>query len=158
MSPARSVSMSQFQPAGAPPAMTSLRTALLLLVSLFAFTGCAPAIGDGCNNSTDCSVNGDRICDIAQPGGYCTVRGCDPDTCPDNSVCVAFRFEPARTAESWCMDRCKSDGACRQSAGYRCVGADDERLLEGEEMLAQVIDREGDGAEGQFCAAVATPD
>ena len=122
--------MSHFTPAEAPPAMGSLRIALLLALSLFALSGCAPAIGDSCSNSTDCSVNGDRVCDIAQPGGYCTVRGCDPDTCPGTAVCVAFRFEPLRTAETWCMDRCKSDGACRQGAGYRCVGADDEREIE----------------------------
>src|SRR5258705_13828561 len=50
--------------------------------------GCSPKIGDKCSVSTDCSVQGDRLCDPTQPGGYCTVFNCEPDRCPDESVCV----------------------------------------------------------------------
>ncbi|HKO50071.1 MAG TPA: hypothetical protein VJV79_20210, partial [Polyangiaceae bacterium] len=34
--------------------------------------GCTPKIGDDCSVSTNCSTTGDRLCDITQPGGYCT--------------------------------------------------------------------------------------
>ena len=53
------------------PALPSLprtpaRSALLALaLGLLSVAGCAPEIGDKCSVSTDCSVNGDRICDTA---------------------------------------------------------------------------------------------
>jgi hypothetical protein len=123
--------------------------------------GCAPEIGDSCNNSTDCSVDGERVCDIAQPKGYCTVRGCDPDTCPDGALCVEFRYDPQRTAETWCMKKCGGDGACRQGAGYRCVRPTDEGRIEemmdpmgsNEDSTARIIDLERGEGKG-FCAAV----
>src|SRR5690242_18467125 len=47
-------------------------------------TGCKPKIGDECKTSTDCSVTGDRLCDITQPSGYCTIFNCEePGSCPD---------------------------------------------------------------------------
>jgi hypothetical protein len=51
---------------------------------------CSSSIGDGCSLSSDCSSSGDRICDTNSPGGYCTILGCDYDTCPDEAVCVRF--------------------------------------------------------------------
>jgi hypothetical protein len=59
----------------------------------FAAAGCGDEIGDGCSLSSECSTRGDRFCDTTQPGGYCTVIGCDHDTCPEEAVCV--RFFPA---------------------------------------------------------------
>ena len=115
------------------PALPSLprtpaRSVLLALaLGLLSVAGCAPEIGDKCSVSTDCSVNGDRICDTAQPGGYCTVQGCDPDSCPNGGVCVEWRFEPSRTTATYCMSRCRS--SCRN--GYECVADDDERLESG---------------------------
>lgn len=54
--------------------------------------GCGAEIGDSCERSIDCSPDGDRICDRSEssPGGYCTVRGCDYESCPDDAVCVRF--------------------------------------------------------------------
>jgi hypothetical protein len=66
------------------------------LVPLLAcLVGCSHAIGDACGNNVDCSIAGDRFCDIAPPGGYCTVEGCGvtsdgKDTCPGDSVCIRF--------------------------------------------------------------------
>lgn len=60
----------------------------LLLCALLA--ACGDEIGDECSLSSDCSQAGDRFCDNTQPGGYCTVVGCDYDTCPEESVCVRF--------------------------------------------------------------------
>ncbi len=115
-------------------------------------TGCAPEIGDGCNSSADCSVNGDRICDLAYPGGYCTVAGCDTDTCPDGAVCVEWRFSPDRTAASYCMASCGGDGDCR--GDYACMQDADERLVDGEgERIARVLDSDAD-RNPRFCVAV----
>ena len=134
------------------PASRHLR---LLRAALFAFAvsavGCAPAIGDSCQNSTDCSANGDRICDTAQPGGYCTIIGCDPDSCPGTHVCVEWRFEPSRTAVTYCMRNCNKCGR----TGYECVNTDDDRLQDDNgEPIARVID--SDRRNARFCAAVST--
>ncbi len=104
----------------------SLRRSLVLSLVPFALialaSGCAPRIGDGCYSQTNCSINGDRVCDITQPGGYCTVFDCSPDTCPDDSVCVRFEPDTARLSRNVCMRRCGSDGDCRTGSGYHCVG------------------------------------
>jgi hypothetical protein len=64
---------------------------LLILLAMLAGTiACAHHIGDGCSLSTDCSPNGDRICDLDSPGGYCTVPGCEYDNCPQEAICVRF--------------------------------------------------------------------
>lgn len=84
-----------------------------------ALVGCAPQIGDGCAGSTNCSINGDRLCDLTQPGGACIVYDCEPNQCPDNAVCVRFNPEPQRLSVTACMRRCGSDSDCRGE--YRCV-------------------------------------
>jgi hypothetical protein len=97
-----------------------------LLASLGVLAGCSPKIGDKCTVSTDCSVQGDRLCDPTQPGGYCTIFNCEPNKCPDEAVCVAFN-EPScsspalsrRFQRTFCMAVCESDGDCR--AGYQCL-------------------------------------
>src|SRR5208283_3625811 len=57
-------------------------------LAAFALAGCTPAIGDRCTLSTDCSVQGTRICDTTQPNGYCTIIPCTGNSCPDNAACV----------------------------------------------------------------------
>src|SRR5262245_45717640 len=101
-------------------------------------TGCSPKIGDKCSVSTDRSVQGDRLCDPSQPGGYCTVFNCEPNGCPDESVCVAFNeascSSPAlsrRFQRTFCMATCGSDGDCR--AGHK-------RLDTSTDPLRQVVD------------------
>jgi hypothetical protein len=101
-----------------------LAFALLGLVS-----GCTPDIGAACTTSTNCSSQGDRTCDTTMPGGYCTIPNCEPDTCPSEASCVAFRQWPSAVAacqdptdtrmlRTFCMVRCESNGDCR--AGYSC--------------------------------------
>jgi len=128
------------------PLLPSAALALAL-----ALMGCAPEIGDDCSSSVDCSVNGDRICDAAQPGGYCSVANCEEGTCPEDAVCVEFRYEPARLAESWCMAPCEGDDDCREADGYRCIHA--SQLMEGDAHIARVLDGGGDDGR-RFCAAV----
>jgi hypothetical protein len=67
--------------------VTRLFPAALLAV---AAAGCGDKIGDACSISSECSSQGDRLCDVTSPGGYCTIVGCDFDTCPDDSVCIRF--------------------------------------------------------------------
>lgn len=94
--------------------------------------GCQPDIGDSCSTNVECSATGDRTCDTSQPGGYCTIFGCDPKTCPtDESICVSFnnalstvpgcqnlnRSSPYE--RTFCMATCNDSGDCR--GGYDCV-------------------------------------
>jgi hypothetical protein len=80
--------------------------------------GCGNEIGDSCTLSSDCSPEGDRVCDTSSPGGYCTVIGCDFDSCPDGSICVRFFAEietnlPCDPAtEDHGTDDCTADEIC----------------------------------------------
>ena len=68
-----------------------IQVALLLAV---AATGCRREIGDECVTAVDCNPNGSRSCDATQPGGYCTIQGCDEGSCPEEAVCI--RYFPAQ--------------------------------------------------------------
>jgi hypothetical protein len=106
--------------------------------------GCEPDIGDECSTSIDCSTLGERLCDTTQPGGYCTIFNCEPDTCPDEATCVAFYLaeDPAcgplddglasRFARSFCLYTCEDGDDCRD--GYECISPRDR--------LAVVIDED----------------
>lgn len=107
-------------------------TAVSLFFVAASLCGCAPEIGDECGSAVDCSQTGDRLCDTTQPGGYCTVFNCEPDTCPgDEAVCVAFdaELDPAcqsaddvespRFERTFCMKGCEGDDDCR--SGYECL-------------------------------------
>src|SRR5690349_20983358 len=98
--------------------------------------GCAPEIGDACETALDCSSQASRECDRTQPAGYCTIRGCEPGTCPDESVCIKFHpgqaqpgeesdlsSQPERLATTYCMAKCSSNGDCRTGDDYHCVSA-----------------------------------
>lgn len=94
-------------------------TSLAVLVG--SMHGCAKKIGDPCRTSTDCSINGDRICDLTQREGYCTIPECDPNSCPDDALCVEFEAHTPRLARRYCMQPCTRDQDCR--AGYVCMEA-----------------------------------
>jgi hypothetical protein len=110
----------------------------LALVSLLLLSACAAEIGDECTSSTDCSPSGDRICDFAQVGGYCTQRGCAPDGCPDDALCVQYGSEP-RFERSYCMAACSGGSDCRDA--YACTSAED--------ASAVLLDED---RSGRFCA------
>jgi hypothetical protein len=126
----------------------------LSLALALASLGCAPQIGDECETSVDCSQGGERLCDITQPDGYCTVFNCEPDSCPDESVCIAFAAQPSSLAEcaigdgvsrfarSFCMATCGSNDDCR--SGYDCIDVD----VPGNPWAAVVVD---DGESGKVC-------
>lgn len=90
------------------------RPSLLLVVLVVAAAACGKEIGDECKTSIDCSQEEFRTCDIAQPGGYCTVEGCDERSCPDDSVCIRF-FPRLFLSASCSLDdplSCPSDQVC----------------------------------------------
>jgi hypothetical protein len=62
----------------------------LLLALGLGLAGCKDKIGDSCSYNVDCASTGDRLCDLASPGGYCTIENCTQDSCPDDGVCIAF--------------------------------------------------------------------
>lgn len=63
---------------------------IVAVLAALATAGCGDEIGDGCSLNRDCSTSESRYCDTTQPGGYCTIIGCDHGTCPDEAVCVRF--------------------------------------------------------------------
>lgn len=71
--------------------MSSVRVVVATLALAFA-AGCSSEIGDACAIDSDCNAGVselNRSCDQGG-GGYCTIRGCDFDTCPSEATCVGF--------------------------------------------------------------------
>jgi hypothetical protein len=95
------------------------RLLAVLFVCAAAAIGCKPEIGDSCKLSTDCSIQGDRLCDTSQPDGYCTIFNCDPDSCPSEAVCVSFHPNSERFARRFCVRHCEKNSDCR--SGYVCT-------------------------------------
>jgi hypothetical protein len=99
--------------------------------------GCKPEVGDKCQTSVDCSQVGDRICDVSQKDGYCTVFNCEPKDsngatkCPDEAVCIVYAAERSPVSgcanllgdtpysRSFCMKKCDNTTDCRD--GYVCI-------------------------------------
>jgi hypothetical protein len=105
---------------------------------------CSKDIGDPCSTNVDCDQNGARDCDLSQPGGYCTIAGCDEKSCPEEAVCIRiFPFEspgaacgptapcasseiclpdgfcvPRESERRFCEKKCGNNGDCR--GGYIC--------------------------------------
>ncbi len=114
----------------APPMNDRRTLGFLAAAFLLIASGCSADIGDSCTTSTNCSQSGDRACDTSMPGGYCTIFNCEPDTCPTEAACVAFRQWPSTVAacqdpndtrmlRTFCMVRCSKNSDCR--SGYICA-------------------------------------
>jgi hypothetical protein len=80
----------------------------ILLVGLLA-PACSKKIGDACATNIDCAQDGTRICDLSQPGGYCTVDGCNDSSCPSDSICVRF-FDQKFPTETFPTGTCGAPG------------------------------------------------
>jgi hypothetical protein len=118
---------------------------LTVLASFALFApACGHDIGDSCSTNVDCAQDGTRDCDLSQPGGYCTVAGCDEKSCPGEAVCIRiFPFlspgtscspetpcvsseiclpdgfcVPRDSERRFCEKKCGSNGDCR--GGYVC--------------------------------------
>lgn len=131
-----------FRPAAA------FRVMMVLAVAAIASGGCKKMIGDDCSTAADCNPNGTRSCDLSQPGGYCTIQGCDETSCPGEAVCIRYfpaqyltkacnpaatdsgcledeeicldsgLCAPLRTELRYCARSCSSGDDCR--GGYEC--------------------------------------
>lgn len=103
------------------------------LVVIFAcLVACGRGIGDGCETGLNCSASASRLCDMTQPGGYCTLAGCQRGSCPSDSVCVTFWQTTAQTeidrnrlSVNYCMRTCDERSDCRDDEGYDCVTGKD---------------------------------
>lgn len=109
-----------------------VRAPLVFVVGALALgaVACGHDIGDSCKTSVDCSQGGERLCDITQPDGYCTIFNCEPNTCPSEAACIVFDPQLSavnvctgtnglsRFARSFCLYRCSSNDDCR--SGYEC--------------------------------------
>jgi hypothetical protein len=94
---------------------------LALLVS-----ACGHDIGDSCKTAADCDPNGTRTCDLSQPGGYCTMAGCDEKSCPSGAVCIRYfpenLLDPTKTCNVDCEDVGAVDASvCPQGATDDCA-------------------------------------
>jgi hypothetical protein len=92
-----------------------LKVALVIAVVATAGAGCRREIGDECTTAADCNPNGTRSCDNTQPGGYCTIQGCDETSCPSEGFCL--RYFPAKYLTLWCdptaiVTGCAADEIC----------------------------------------------
>lgn len=106
--------------------------AVVIAAGALVASGCGHSVGDNCSTNVDCSPAGDRFCDTSAVNGYCTIDGCDVNTCPDEAVCIRFltpvlneacTFDPAQpNSRATCPhadDRCVCDrtdgGQCQSS-------------------------------------------
>ena len=104
--------------------ISTIGSFLVYSALVLAGVGCAPEIGDDCKTSLDCSSQASRLCDRTQSHGYCTIKGCELGTCPEEAVCVKFRPSEERLSVTYCMLKCSEDDDCRNDEGYRCTSAE----------------------------------
>ncbi len=114
----------------------------LLLLAIPLLGACGRKVGDACKTSFDCNESDNsRTCDIAQPGGYCTIDGCDERSCPSEAVCVRFfprlflnrPCNPAAPTDCHDDELCLDSGVCaprateRRICAHACSSNDDCR-------------------------------
>lgn len=107
-----------------------LRVSVMTL--LCAAAACTQGIGDACETALRCSASGTRLCDMTQPGGYCTLAGCQEGSCPPEAVCVTFfqntregNADRNRLSTNYCMRKCDERSDCRDDDGYDCLASKD---------------------------------
>jgi hypothetical protein len=99
------------------------RIACAGLLAALAAPACHRDIGDDCQTSVDCDPNGTRACDLSQPGGYCTIIGCDERSCPSSSACI--RSFPVQYLSTPCNPTCEDVGPCQLGPCDADAGAPD---------------------------------
>ncbi len=92
--------------------LAKLAATALAVFALASASACANIVGDSCGDQTECGRQ--MFCELSLPGGYCTVRNCLDNGCPDEGVCIQFDDDT-----SYCMLACETNGDCRDD--YRCV-------------------------------------
>jgi hypothetical protein len=134
-----------------------MRHKLLIIAALFFASGCPPKLGDECETGFECSANNNRFCDRSQPGGYCTIANCEPDSCGSEGYCVRFKPDEPRLSIDWCMAKCQDTGDCDRKS-YVCRSANDLNrtadggvsggVSDGRLRRAEVLD---DKKDAKFC-------
>ncbi len=106
----------------------------LLAATAVLVQGCGKEIGDTCSTNVDCAQDGTRDCDLSQPGGYCTILGCDEQSCPSEGVCI--RVFPSVSPGPSCVQNsqvqdslCTSDQLCLPD-GFCAARVDEHRYCE----------------------------
>jgi hypothetical protein len=94
----------QTLPVTASSRLVVFRLALVVCAAVSAVS-CGREIGDECVTAADCNPNWSRSCDVSQPGGYCTIMGCDEKSCPSEAVCI--RYFPAEFLTLSCNPCCE---------------------------------------------------
>ncbi|MGB1698311.1 MAG: hypothetical protein ACPHRO_00045 [Nannocystaceae bacterium] len=108
---------------------------IALVPFALALAACQPKIGDPCVRAVDCSIRGERQCDLSNAPfdpkgeGECTIENCAYGTCPSEGTCVAaygsaflsITCDPARE-DTWSeapdgaalppLDDCAADEIC----------------------------------------------
>jgi hypothetical protein len=77
----------------------------VVLAAALSAVSCSQKIGSNCQTAADCDPSGGRICDLSQPGGYCTILGCNETTCPSEATCV--RYFPVQYLTKPCNPLCE---------------------------------------------------
>ena len=142
-----------------------LQAYLPAIAAAFQLLGCQPSIGDHCVQSTDCSTQGDRLCDTSQPNGYCTIFNCRPNTCPSGAGCMLTnaaingcayddRRAPSRLSEQLCLKTCSQDSDCREGEGYACITPAEYGIL----VLDSIPDEKVCLPQTSYVASDASPD
>lgn len=97
------------------PVSATWRPIPLLLLTVLLAAACGKKMGDECKSSYDCQEEDDlRTCDISQPGGYCTIEGCDEKSCPSEAWCIRFfpRLFLNRSCDPAVVGSCGPDDIC----------------------------------------------
>jgi hypothetical protein len=139
-----------------PALMRTPRRPAPLLLLLLLGMGCGKEIGDPCVAASDCSPNGDRQCDRLSTGGYCTIQGCDYDTCPEEAACIRFftgsfsnlPCDPDAEDRLPGVDACSPDELC--SLVGNCVPRSSEVRF-----CMKTCDSDGDCRDGYECRDLA---
>lgn len=158
-----------------PPVLRVVSVVVLLALVVPA---CGKDIGDGCSTNLDCANDGTRDCDLSQPGGYCTVNGCDEKSCPGGSVCIrVFPYEspgaacgqdadcasdelcmpdgycvPRGSERRYCLEKCGDNGDCR--GGYVCreAGMEGRQPTESTYGCIALVENPEQSSVVKFCA------
>ena len=137
------------------PAVNRIVIAALSLVLFGPLVGCGKKIGDDCQTQFDCNDEDDtRTCDISQPGGYCTIDGCDERSCPDDSACLRF-FPRYELLSKDCDYQMSQSGPSACSSHELCLAAN-KCAPRGTELrrCMRTCDDGGDCRDGYECRAV----
>ncbi len=147
-----------------------MRESIIVSLASLLVAGCGAQIGNSCQTNLDCSPLGDRFCDTAPEGGYCTIEDCDTTAvpCPSEAVCIRF-FTPiadepctpdpnfpftqadCQSVDEICVcDVTNDQGVCVDNAGHCAPRSTERRWCE------RTCSSNGDCRSGYACRSTGT--